>query len=237
MKKSERIPLDSFFKSPYQVVDLKVQELKLWGLLGKKAAKGENGKDAPSLTEIISAVIPLIPSPLSGQDGKDGKDGSPDTPHEIVEKINKSRGEKIKSSRIEGLEDLNRSIESTDRSLQRFMSIGGARQTRVASNGTVIASGATTLNFLNATVQTPQGNDGSTVDVSFSGGSGTGFQIPTGTVNGVNTVFTFVVPPNVISIDQGRIMQQISSDGTTNWTGSTTITLTIAPNNDIFGIA
>ncbi len=72
---------------------------------------------------------------------------------------------------------------------------------------------------------------------SGGGGGSTGFQQPTGTVNGTNTVFVFTTAPKVISVDQGRVMQKVSSDGTVNWTGTTTVTLTIAPTFDIFGIA
>ena len=64
-----------------------------------------------------------------------------------------------------------------------------------------------------------------------------GYQVATGTVNGVNTVFIFATEPNVIVVDQGRTMQKTSSDGTVNWTGTTTVTLTIAPNFDIYAVA
>jgi hypothetical protein len=72
--------------------------------------------------------------------------------------------------------------------------------------------------------------------VDSNGGASVGFQTPTGTVNGSNTVFVFAAAPNVISID-GVTKQKVSSDTTINWTGTTTITLAIAPNFDIFGIA
>jgi hypothetical protein len=63
-----------------------------------------------------------------------------------------------------------------------------------------------------------------------------GILAATGTVNGSNTVFTFAYAPQIIVVDGGKFMQQTSSDGTVNWTGTTTITLTVAPNFDIFGI-
>jgi hypothetical protein len=69
---------------------------------------------------------------------------------------------------------------------------------------------------------------------SVSGGSFTKM-VPTGTVNGSNTVFVWTKAPSVIVVDQERNMQVASSDGTTNWTGTTTTTLTIAPTFDIFG--
>lgn len=56
-----------------------------------------------------------------------------------------------------------------------------------------------------------------------------------GSVNGVNTVFVFTTAPSAICVDQGRFMQKVSSDGTVNWTGTTTVTLSVAPIFDIFG--
>lgn len=68
-----------------------------------------------------------------------------------------------------------------------------------------------------------------------SAATGAGYQQPAGTVNGVNAIFVFNVAPSVVSVD-GTTYQKVSSDTTVNWTGTTTITLTNAPNNDIFGI-
>lgn len=65
---------------------------------------------------------------------------------------------------------------------------------------------------------------------------GVTLQTPTGTVNGVNTVFVFSSAPTAIVVDGGRMMQATSSDGTVNWTGTTTVTLTVAPVFDIFGL-
>ncbi len=59
---------------------------------------------------------------------------------------------------------------------------------------------------------------------------------PTGAVDGVNTIFVFTSAPSLIGVDQGRIMQKTSSDGSTNWTGTTTVTLTVAPTFDIYGL-
>ncbi len=73
--------------------------------------------------------------------------------------------------------------------------------------------------------------------ISVTGTSSTGYQTATGSVDGVNQTFTFAVAPNVISVDQGRVMQKVSSDGTVNWTGTSVITLSIAPTFDIFGVA
>lgn len=68
-------------------------------------------------------------------------------------------------------------------------------------------------------------------------GSGSGYQTPiSGTVNGSTTVFGFTVAPNALSVD-GVVLNKVSSDSTVNWTGTTTVTLTIAPNFNLFGVA
>lgn len=76
------------------------------------------------------------------------------------------------------------------------------------------------------------------VTATISGLNTAGYQQPlTGAVNGSNTTYTWTTAPNAISVDQGRVMQKVSSDGTVNWTGTTTTVLAIAPTFDIFGIA
>lgn len=89
----------------------------------------------------------------------------------------------------------------------------------------------------NSTVTTPFTIDGSGKLLINAGGSGSssGFQIPTGTVNGSNAIFTFALPPNAVSVDH-MTYQKTSSDGTANWTGTTIITLAVAPTSDIFGV-
>lgn len=64
----------------------------------------------------------------------------------------------------------------------------------------------------------------------------TAYEIPTGTVNGINKVFTFTKEKFVLLVD-GVVLNKNSSDGTPNWTGTTTITLAIAPTINIFSIA
>lgn len=72
--------------------------------------------------------------------------------------------------------------------------------------------------------------------INSSSGTSAGFQVPTsGALN--QGTFVFAKAPNVICVDEGRIMQKVSKDGTVNWTGTTTINLTIWPTMDIFGIA
>lgn len=80
-------------------------------------------------------------------------------------------------------------------------------------------------------------NSNGTKTISSTGGSGSGYQTATGTVNGVNTVFTFATAPSVIVVD-GQIFRKTQSDGVVHWTGTTTITLQIiVPFYDIFAVA
>lgn len=85
---------------------------------------------------------------------------------------------------------------------------------------------------------------GTGVTITNSGGkkiinaTGSAFQAPSsGVVDGSNKTFVFATAPNVIVVDQGRAMRKTSSDGTANWTGTTTVILTIAPNNDVYATA
>lgn len=72
--------------------------------------------------------------------------------------------------------------------------------------------------------------------VDLPTGSSVSFLTATGTVDGSNTAFTFTTAPKIIFVDQGRAMQKTSSDGTVNWTGTTSVTLTIAPTFDIYAL-
>ncbi len=81
---------------------------------------------------------------------------------------------------------------------------------------------------------TGNGTPSSPLSVVSSGSSG--YQVPIGVVDGMNTVFTWVTAPNAIVVD-GQTINAIQSDGTVNWTGTTVTTLLIAPNFNIFSVA
>lgn len=140
--------------------------------------------------------------------------------------------------------------------------VSGAAVTNAGGGGVIIAVSGTgggtvtsvTSANANATVATqtttpvitivaaPKLQTARTINgVSFDGTanitiSANNYQVPTGTVNGGNTSFVFASAPNVISVD-GVPKQKTSSDGTVNWTGTTTVSLSVAPNFDVFGIA
>lgn len=90
------------------------------------------------------------------------------------------------------------------------------------SNASITATPNNTTHYTDITISTP-------------GGGGSGFQAPlTGALTGTNT---WATAPNVIAVDQGRIMQKVSTDGTINWTGTTTTVLSVAPTFDIYAIS
>lgn len=239
---------------------------KLRGAKGDRGEKGEKGDspEVEELEAIILTLIPdAIPGKdgkdgtdgkngergergfvgekgepgTDGRDGVDGKDGdSTDiSGKEVVEKINKSRGEKIKRSKVEGFDDIESLARSAQKQIQNFISLGGNRQTKLQLNGGIPLTGVDTINFIGGTL-TPVG-DGSTASYTPpSTGGGSGYQAATGVVNGINQVFTFATAPSAIVVDEGRVIQKVASDGTVNWTGTTVVTLSVAPNSDIFAI-
>ena len=67
--------------------------------------------------------------------------------------------------------------------------------------------------------------------------STSGYQTPSsGSVNGSNTTFVWTLEPKTIVVD-GLALNKVSTDGTVNWTGTTTTVLTVAPNNNIFAVS
>ncbi len=60
--------------------------------------------------------------------------------------------------------------------------------------------------------------------------------LSSGSINGVNQDFVFTTAPAVLVVD-GIPRQKTQSDGTENWTGTTSITLAVAPNFDLFALA
>ncbi len=96
----------------------------------------------------------------------------------------------------------------------------------------------TNLNFVGAGVTATDDSANNATVITISTSAGAGFQQPvSGAIDGSNKIFVWAVAPNAISVDGGRIIQKVSSDTTVNWTGTTTTTLAVAPNFDVFGLA
>lgn len=116
---------------------------------------------------------------------------------------------------------------------------GGGTVTSVTSaNGNATVANTTTTPIITI-VSAPKFQTARTINgVSFDGTANiiVGYEVPTGTVNGGNTSFVFASAPNAISVD-GVPKQKVSSDGTVNWTGTTTVSLSVAPNFDIFRLS
>lgn len=186
---------------------------------GKDGRDGRDGKDG-----------------VDGKNGRSGKDGSADGPEEVFEKLLQAKG-KLPLSFIE---DLERRFEEVLANVRKRRGgdntmIGGPTQLLIKSNGTGISNVAQ-INFGSNITVTPTG-DGTSVDVNASGGGGSfSVMVPTGTVDGSNRSFVFTSAPQLIALDNGNLMNKVSSDGTVNWTGTTSVTLTQAPNSNIYGV-
>lgn len=91
------------------------------------------------------------------------------------------------------------------------------------------------LNNLNKRAELPEKPDhkDNLITASRIESTDRGIESPTEKPNGLIRIFTFVHPPLVI-VSDGVSLQKISSDGTVNWTGTTTITMEIAPTFDIY---
>lgn len=198
------------------------------GTDGRDGRDGKDGKDAKD-----------------GRDGKQGLDGSPDTPDEVIAKINKS-SLLISKERIDGLLDaLGQMIQSSMPVTTSFFN--GLRAKNLTINGATASQRGDTV-FLTVSgtgggqVNSVVAGTGISVDSTdpanpIVSATGTTFTvlIPTGTVNGTNTLFTFTTAPSVIVLDNMNVMNKVSSDTTVNWTGTTNVTLTQAPNFNIYG--
>jgi hypothetical protein len=240
--------------------DTKLQELKkqfesaIKGIELLKGDKGEDGK-TPTKNELVDLIYPLIPDPVSGKKGdkgdkgidghdgedgesiigpagKDGKDGSPDSGEQIAEKLN-STEESVDIKVIKGLDDFQKLMKEEKK--VRF--VGGARGINLYIDGAKKGL----INYLNLIAGTgvtlTYNRSSGRNDVTItSSGSGGGILAATGTVDGSNLVFTFISAPSIIIVD-GVPKQKTQSDTTANWTGTTSVTLTVAPVSDIYGIA
>lgn len=223
------------------------------GERGFEGLKGDSGESV-SLEELEAIILPLIPDPKEIEL----------TPKETIELINKSRGEKIKRSRVEGLDEVESIARSANKNVQNFISLGGNRQTKLQLNGVQVATGADTINFVGGTL-VPKG-DGTTV--SYTPPSSTGGQVNSvvagsgisvnntdpanpvvsatgttvtffadtvsGTINSSNTVFT--VPNTITTALALWLANSIYQPGVDfTVTGAKQITMTVAPDSSLSG--
>lgn len=153
------------------------------------------------------------------------------TPEEMRDKLEALEGdEQFDIEQLKGKEPfikgiLDRAIAILDKRteylINRVSTLGTLIAGTVTSLTTTGTSGAATL--INGVLNIPQ----------YSGGAGFTVQIPTGSLN--QGTFVFTTAPQVIVLDNATIMNKVSSDGTVNWTGTTTVVLNQAPNFNIYG--
>lgn len=151
----------------------------------------------------------IIQNVLSQIQLPEQKDVILDTPLQIRDKLETLEGDEKLA--IDAIRDLRKELDELKKQKLGSTHIGGIRYlagTGVTIEGNVISTSATTV----------------------------GYQVPTGTVDGSNKTFVFTSAPNVIVVD-GLTLRKTQADGTANWTGTTTITLTIAPTYEVYGVA
>lgn len=196
------------------------------GIQGEKGNCGESGKNGLDGKKGNAGI--------DGIDGINGKDGSPDTAEAIALKLNKLT-EAVDVSVIKNAvskSELDRHSKNVENDMIRMdgrikssdQRWHGAGLSKVSTDSTLTGSG---------TPSSP---------LSVVSGGSSGWQNPiSGIVNGVNTTFVWAKAPNVIAVDYGNIIEKVDYNGlgtgSTNWTGTTTTILSVAPNQNIYAIA
>lgn len=172
-----------------------------------------------------------------------------DTPDELMDKVNISQ-KKFTQDKIEGLvaiiNDLKRMASANANASMPVTTsfFNGLRAKNLNIVGATATQSGDTVNVTISTTGltlTTTGTSGaatlvgSTLNIPiYSGGSG--YQAATGTVDGSNKVFTYATAPSAVVVD-GLTLQKTAKDGTNNWSGTTTITLLVAPTFDTFAVA
>lgn len=141
--------------------------------------------------------------------------------------------DRISKNAIKGIDAIEEQIKSIElrpvggrgTSVGIQLYVDGVRKGRVSTVNLVAGSGITLAHT----------TSGQRNDILITAGGSSAFTklTATGTVDGSNTSFTFTTAPQIIVVD-GRAQQKTQSDGTVNWTGTTSVTLTIAPQFDIY---
>jgi hypothetical protein len=172
--------------------------------------RGLDGKDG------ISIIGPQggmgKPGPR-GPAGKDGKDAAQD-----VERIASLINPYIDFNKIKGVPELGKRGWAGTGYLREISDVN----TTGLQHGQVLVWNATTNKWEPGT------------PVSSSSGA-SGYQSATGTVDGANQTFTFATAPNIIVVD-GISLQKTEQGGSSNWSGTTVVVMTVPPVGSIFGL-
>lgn len=171
----------------------------------------------------LDALKPLVPTPDTLKKEL--------APRDIVEKLESLGGEnRLDKKAIKGIEEIEKEIAG----IPRGRVMGGARGIQLYTDSTKRGM-ANTVNFLaGAGITLTYTYSSGRNDITLSATAGGASEVPTGTVDGSNTVFTFVASPKVIIVDQGRTL--ILNNGFTADATGLIITVDIAPNFSIFSI-
>jgi hypothetical protein len=206
--------IDAQLESKMLAVDEKLGEVK----------DGENAKPE----DVVPLVLAALPPDVE------------ETAEETKNKLESLKGEnRLDKSAVKGIEEIEKEVkEISVRPSGRgggggkgfTLYVGGAKKLLTAQTLNLVAGTGITLSYNYA-----NGRNDVTITSSSTGGQ---ILAATGTVNGTNLSFTFTSAPTQLVID-GVAKQKTQSDGTVNWTGTTSITLTgaQAPNFDIYGIS
>lgn len=193
--------------------------------------KGKDYFSDSEIKSIVSKVKSLIPEPdkldvdklVETISHRLDKPKSVDSAEDIIAKINTVK-EGIEADTIKGLPTIQTIVKEIKKGkLLDKSDIRGMRLDDQKWHG----GGATLVAGTGITI-TPNSNGTTTI----SGSSSTGFQQPTsGALN--QSTFVWATAPNVIVVD-GVPRQKVQTDGTINWTGTTTTVLAQWPSFDIF---
>lgn len=216
------------------------------GKQGKDGKDGRDGRDGRDGVDGRDAI-----------DGTNGLDGSPDTADDIRNKLELlPEGEKLS---IDAIEDLRNLLETNgkdgkgivmgaNRQLYQLLDV----QIQGVTNGQLLGYQASTQTWVpvtpggasaitglisagtNVTI-TGSGTLASPYVINATGGGSFSVMVPTGTVDGTNKSFVFTSAPSVIVVDNGSTMNKTNKDTTGNWTGTTTVSMLVAPTFNIYG--
>ena len=174
---------------------------------------GEDGKDADEQA-IITAVLAKIPTVVPDSYDDAELQSRIDAHAEEIKKLKESGGKNIPGWGAHPIQIFN-------------------------SSGTVIDTVARNIKF-GANLTTTRSSDG-VITVTASGGSGFTALAATETPNGSRTTFTFAgasAQPSYLVVDNVWL-KAISAAGNTNWSwnnGTKVATVTIPPNDDVWGV-
>lgn len=225
------------------VIDIPKGEQGLQGPAGPMGPKPVAGVDYPIPKDGINGVPgpigpmgpvgPIgvgIPGP-AGKDGKNGINGKDADINLAVDLLmERLKTEKLSYKYIKDIPPQPTLVRELP-SISLFNGRGGGRGALIVRNGSnPIGQDIRVLNITGGATVTRDGDGIATINIS--GGSGFTELPATGTINGVNTLFTFTQKPTYIVSDGAWYKENVG------WTWSgLTATMTIPPNDAIYGVA